>query len=281
MKETFAVFVSLVLGFLAGPALAQTGDRWVASEDEASANLPAARGSDAVMSATLSCAAQRWTLRLELSPETAPSEGAGLLDVDGKRFELAFAVDGGAVATVVPRDALEPMQAGVRMAIDTSGALEQVLGDPVFALRGSRVAIDAVANRCTLRDMGSYAAVTFTPFSSYLTLVRELRRNDIDDFVVSTTAQPTLDAAMVEFGGERRVLFTRMCGSSWYFGTSGCNVNGYAPDAAEPGWRLVFDSENVHLHTDPRSDVDGWPDLATLPVGSQGMARLWRWNGAS
>jgi hypothetical protein len=84
---------------------------------------------------------------------------------------------------------------------------------------------------------------------------------------------------MAEFDDGRRVLFTRLCGSSWYYGASGCNITGFAPDAKGDGWRVVYDSENVHLHTDPRAVTDGWPDIVTLPVRTGGAGLVWRWDG--
>jgi hypothetical protein len=280
MKSRISIYLGLVLGVAPGMASAQSSDRWLANEDTAQATLPAPRDAGNITSTTLSCAAQRWTLRLDLAPATDVVDGVGALDVDGRRFDIALAVDGSALDARVPREALDPLRTGIAMTIDLAGALELALGDPAFSLRGSRVAIDTIAGRCTLRDMSDYTPVTFTPYSSYMSLARELRQADIDAFAVSTASQPTLDAAMAEFGGDRRILFTRICGSSWYFGSSGCNIIGYAPDAAEPGWRPVYDTENVHLHTDPRSMTDGWPDIATLPVGAEGLARLWRWNGS-
>lgn len=260
-------------------AIAQTSDRWLAAEDTASATLPTPRGSEKITAATLSCAAQLWTLRLDLATGIDEENAAAVLDVDGKRFGIEFDAGSGGLDAAIPREALEPLRAGVRMTLDLGGTLELALGDPVFPLRGSRVAIDSVAGRCTLRDMDDYTPVTFTPYSSYLNLAKELRKPDFDAFAAATASQPTIDAAMTEFGGDRRVLFTRICGSSWYFGSSGCNITGYAPAQGEPSWREVYDTENVHLYTDPRSNTDGWPDIATLPAGSEGFPRLWRWNG--
>ncbi len=280
MKIGFATFFCLLSLAASNLAMAQAGDRWLAEEDTASAALPAPRGADRITAATLSCEAQRWTLQLALVEGTEVAAGAAVLNVDGRAFDLEMVADGANLATVLPREALEPLRVGVRMTLDFTGALERALGDPVFALRGSRVAIDAVAARCTLRDMGDYTPVTFTPYSSYMNVAIELRKADFDAFAIATASQPRLDVAMAEFGGDRRVLFTRLCGSSWYFGSSGCNITGFAPKEGEPGWRAVYDTENVHLYTDPRSKVDGWPDIATLPVGSEGFPRLWRWNGS-
>lgn len=277
MTGRVAIWICLVLG--AGPALAQAGDRWLAAEGEASATLPVPRDNEAIAGATLSCKAQRWTLRLTLAAGIEAAGGAGVLDVDGKAFDIGLTAGDGEIGARLPLEALDPLRAGIRMTLDLPPPLETALGDPVFTLRGSRVAIDAVAGRCSLRDMDGYTPVTFTPYSSYIRVAQELRKADIDAFAVSTASQPKFDAAMAEFGGDRRVLFTRLCGSSWYFGSSGCNITGFAPDAGAEGWRAVYDSENVHLFTDPRSASDGWPDIATLPPGARGIARLWRWTG--
>lgn len=277
MKGKAAMCVCLVLGAGLQGAFAQASDRWLAAENEASATLPAPRDSEAIAGASLSCKAQRWTLRIVPAAGIDVAAGAAVLDVDGKAFDIAFAADGDGIDARLPAEALEPLRADIRMTIDLSPPLETALGDPVFALRGSRVAIDAVASRCSLRDMDGYTPVTFTPYSSYMTIAQDLRKADIEAFAVSTASQPKVDAAMAEFGGDRRVLFTRLCGSSWYFGASGCNITGFAPDGGD-GWRAVYESENVHLFTDPRSASDGWPDIATLPAGLKGIARLWRWT---
>jgi hypothetical protein len=168
------------------------------------------------------------------------------------------------------------------MRLDFAGALDEAVGDAAFALRGSRIAITAAQERCSLRDMSAYTPVTFTPFSSYMALARELRKDDIAGFRLSTASEPALVAAMAEFDGGRRVLFTRLCGSSWYYGASGCNVTGFAPKAApDAGWRVVYDTENVLLYTDPATAESGWRDIVTLPARGPGSASVWRWNGSA
>lgn len=281
-----------ILSVLAAPAAAQSPDRWTADEVEARATLPPPRDSAKVTGAELSCAAQKWTLRLTVARADGLADGlAGdeaRIGVDGDAYPARLAVQPGALAIAVPRAALEPMKSGLRLDVDFTGAIEEAVGDLAFSLRGSRIAMTAVEERCSLRDMSPYRPVTFTPYSSYLNLARTLRRTDIDAFALATASQPTLDAAMTEFGDGRRVLFTRLCGSSWYFGASGCNITGFAPQTpgdAEgggetvPAWRVVYDTENVVLHTDPKSAAEGWPDLVTLPVRSAGPGRIWRWEG--
>lgn len=264
------------------PALAS--DRWVAHEAEARVTLPAAQGGAAVVGATLACEAQRW--RLDLVPAAGEAAGAGdvVVEIDRRAFELKAVAAAGGLSVALPRAALEPLKAGMRMRLGfAAGGGEggdERAGEAVFPLRGSRAAITAAEGRCSLRDMSAYTPVTFTPFTSYIRLARELRQDDIAAFRVATASEPRLDAAMAEFDGGRRVLFTRLCGSSWYYGASGCNVTGFAPESKEgEGWRVVYDSENVLLHTDPRAVTDGWPDIVTLPVRTGGAGLVWRWDG--
>lgn len=260
------------------PAMAQ--ERWAAVEGEARAVLPAVRGSDAVTGGALSCEAQRWTLHLDLAGPHS-SAGAAVLAVDGRTFDLFLSADGRSLVSALPRDALEPLKDGIRMEVILPGDL----GAANFPLRGSRVAITEAEERCTLRDMSAYTPITFTPYSSHANLARGLRAKDIEAFAASTASQPDLTVAMAELGAGRRLLFTRLCGSSWYYGVSGCNITGFATGpqvqdaAAGPEWRAVYDTESVHLHLDPKSLHDGWPDIVTLPARGGGAALVWRWDG--
>ena len=270
--------LAALLPFATPQVAAQGADRWAAHETEARASLPAAQGETKVTGATLSCEAQRWRLNLALAEGTRPAAGDAVIEIDRRAFEVKVAAaDDGGLTLALPRAAIEPLKDGIRMRLDFAGALDEAVGDAAFALRGSRIAITAAQERCSLRDMSAYTPVTFTPFSSYMALARELRKDDIAGFRLSTASEPGLVAAMAEFDGGRRVLFTRLCGSSWYYGASGCNITGFAPDG--DNWRVVYDTENVHLHTDPKAVTDGWPDIVTLPARAHGPGLVWRWDG--
>lgn len=272
------VVAAAVLAQSGDRVAAQAADRWTVGETEAVATLPAARGGSAVAQATLSCAAQRWSLVMAMTElGGGASEAGAVLAIDGRTFDARAALDGKTITIPVPGSALAPLKDGLRLTISIDGLVGGMLGEVAFALLGSRVAIEAVEDRCSLRDMTGYTPVTFTPYSSYMNLARDLRATDIKAFVAATSSQPDLAVAMSEFDEGRRVLFTRLCGSSWYYGTSGCNITGFAPEG--DAWRIAYDTENVHLFLDPRSRRDGWPDIATLPVRGSGEGRLWRWNG--
>ncbi len=276
MLRLSAALAALV-PFAMPQAAAQGADRWAAHETEARATLPAAQGETRVTGATLSCEAQRWRLDLALAEGAAPAAGNAVVEVDKRAFEVKVAAADGGLTLALPRASIEPLKDGIRMRLDFAGALDEAVGDAAFPLRGSRIAITAAQERCSLRDMSAYTPVTFTPFTSYMKLARELRKDDIAGFRLSTASEPTLVAAMAEFDGGRRVLFTRLCGSSWYYGASGCNITGFAPDGEN--WRVVYDTENVHLHTDPKAVTDGWPDIVTLPARAHGPGLVWRWDG--
>lgn len=265
---------------LAVPATGLAQERWVADETQARASLPSPGGTTAILAASMVCAGSIWSFELDLDPQTNAPEGAALMVVDANEFETEASASPGRIDLQVPMAALEPLKRGLRLSFTFDGE-DGALGQPQFSLAGSRVAITAMEDICSRPDMSAYRAVTFTPFSSYMALARELREADIEQFRLATMSEPELSVAMTEFGNGRRVLFTRLCGSSWYFGRSGCNVTGFAPSNGETPWRVAYDSEGVALHIDDGSDQYGWPDLVTLPLRGQGLASTWRWEGAS
>lgn len=302
---------------LAGSAHAQSPDRWVADADEARATLPAATGEHAVTGAVMACAEQRWTLRLEVADAEGLIPGEGTLTIGTQPpYEAAATVEDERLVLAVPSQAIEPIKAGLRLALAFEGPLAQAVGAPSFPLRGSRLALQDVEEACSRPDMSAYDEVAFSRYSPHIALARTLRQADIEAFTASTTLQAELTAAMVDFGADRRVLFTRICGaSSWYFGLTGCNVTGFVEereDAAAQGagadptdeveadaegaspaddaapeeapaatWRIVYDSEGVLLHVDPLRAGREWPDLVTLPLKGTAEMSRWRWDGGS
>ena len=263
------------------PLAAAAQERWAAPEDRAEAVLPPPQGDTAVSAASLACAERQWTF--ELSPRQ-PVDLAGAvlveLEIDAATFAAEAEFSSDRIAIALPSDALEPLKRGVGLAFRFEGDADAVLGRPRFSLAGSRAAITAAEEVCSRPDMSAYRALTFTPFSSYMALARRLRADDIAQFRLSTASEPVLSVAMAEFGNGRRVLFTRLCGSSWYFGRTGCNVTGFAPSSGEDEWQIAYDSEGVALHVDHGSDEFGWPDLVTLPLRGQGDVATWRWRGS-
>jgi hypothetical protein len=261
------------------PVAAQ--ERWAQEKEQAIAALPSPQGTSAVAGGSMICAEQRWSFQLDLGGEAKATGGAMTLFVDGNEFATESEAAPGRIEITVPFEALEPLKRGLRLTFSFGEEDAAALGAPDFSLIGSRAAMTAMEDVCSRPDMSAYRPITFTPFSSYLGLAKQLRETDIDQFRLATSSEPELTAAMAEFGDGRRVLFTRLCGSSWYFGRSGCNVTGFAPDSGDREWRIAYDTEGVLIYIDHENDEFGWPDLITLPARAGGIASTWRWQGAS
>lgn len=261
------------------PAAAQSA--WTAAEGEARAVMPAPERGSPFTGGTLSCAGQVWTMALTTGTE-APvpgADGTAVLSVPRGDFPASSTSVPAGVEIAVPHAALEPMMASNWLAIRFEGSDGRIR----ISLAGSRRAITAVDGACTPREMPLFNSVALTPYSSYLELARRLRRDDIADFVLSTATQPTLRAGMVDIDAGHRLLFAELCGSTWYYGVSGCGLAGYAPVAgADPdkpeGWRLVYESEGVFLYVDPGTSVGGWPVLVSLPKRSGDEETRWAWT---
>lgn len=282
-RRWLAAVATAFAAFIASPqpADAQEPPRWEADAAGAVATIPLPEGTELVESATLSCSADAWTLALGIGGEAELEDGPATLVVDGRGFPAPATAEGRMLRLPVPLDAIEPLKAGARMSVDFDGALEALLGDPVFALRGSRVAITAAEERCPPPDMSGYEAVAFSAEGEDTLLMRQLRAADIAAFAQATASAPEAAAALVELEGDRRLLFTRLCGSSWYYGLSGCNVTGFAQGGGIEEWQVVYDTEGVHVYLDGNEAADGWPDIVTLPMRARGEQRRWHWEGGA
>lgn len=277
-RKPLPILLAALAACLSMPAGAQ--EAWTADPFQARVTLPAPQPGSPVVSAAMACAEQVWTLTLATadSTEVAGADGTALIAVPRATFEAPSRRIAGGIEIVVPNRALEPIKAATRLSIGFANGSAEIF----FPLAGSRRAITAAEALCSQKTMPLANSVPLTPYSSYLPLARQLRRADIAEFELSTTSQPSLRAGMVEIGAGRRLLFAELCGSSWYYGVSGCNLAGYAPvegaDPATPqGWQPVYETEGVFLYTDPESDRDGWLDLIAFPR-TDGEPVRWVWN---
>ena len=285
----FVLSIPLSLMLAMSPAFAQQSARWTADETLARADVPISADMQNIKTATLSCEAQKWSLLLEMNEKSSFQQGNITFGVDRSSFETKALAKQNVLGIRVPHDALEKLKNGIRLTVNLpEPADETTETSPVsFSLRGSKIAINAMEEKCSQRDMSEYQAVSFTPFSSYAMLAEDLRKKDIESFKTATFSNPVLTVAMAEFGEGKRVLFTRLCGSSWYYGRSGCNVTGFAQlgkandQTAIEGWSAIYDSENVALHINEKSKSQGWPDLVTLPARTAGNGEIWRWKDHS
>lgn len=282
------VLAMLACSMLPTAAAAKGPERWVAERDSRRAALPVGNHA-AIESGELSCEELEWTLTLQLREAALPGEAKAELRVDGNAHPVKADIKDKAVTLSIARDLLEPLMAGQRLEIDFSGLLENTLGDITVPLRGSRQAVRAVEAACAKRDMSAYEEVKFSADRKSVELVQELRAKDIRDFTYATTAKPKIEAASISLGEERRLVFTRLCGSWWYYGSSGCNITAFAEFPAEQkeetsqeqpqsSWREVYDSENAQVFLDRNAETEGWPDIVSLPTRVDDEPKVWRWE---
>lgn len=280
----------MLAAVIATTAPAGAQEVWTAPDGQAYAMLPAPEPGTPVTGGVMLCDGQVWTLSLALEPDgsIAGADGNATLTARGQPFSVQSSLGNGSVDLNIPYEALEPMMAGVRLHIDFAAETRPVR----FPLTGSRRAITAVEQGCSPRELPTENRIALLATSPHLELGRQLRSSDIRDFVISTNQLPDLRVAKLDLEGGRQLLFTEICGSSWYYGVSGCNVAGFArviaddgssePDPATvdlEGWRPVFESEGVHLYTEPGKLNDGWPELIAIPLKPGFPDKLWTWTG--
>lgn len=261
------------------PSLALAADRWEPVAGEAAITLPDPLQANGIAGASLRCAEQKWSLALTLAPDATarPGELAAKLFVGGQVFEAVTKTENGGLSVPVAGLALAPMKTGTRAKITIEGT-EPAL-EAVFPLRGSKVAIEAAEPFCSKRDMSGYERIGLTPYSSYLLEAKELRKDEIKLFRTATTAEPVVSAAKSVLPDGRSLLFVELCGSTWYYGASGCNAAVFARLSDTAEWKQVFDAEGADLYLDTSALVDGWPNLIALPKKGGGDEVLWAWGG--
>ena len=77
------------------------------------------------------------------------------------------------------------------------------------------------------------------------------------------------------------MLFSSLCGSTWYYGRTGCTFAAFARLSATAPWQEVYNSEGVAMYTDPKAGNGGWPNLVTLPLVGGTEATHWVWTGST
>lgn len=261
------------------PSLALAADRWEPVAGEAAIALPDPLQAKGIAGASLRCAEQKWSLALTLAPDAAarPGEMAAKLFVGAQLFEANAQAENGGLSVPVAGLAIAPIKAGTRAKITIEGT-EPAL-EAVFPLRGSKVAIEAAEPFCSKRDMSGYERIGLTPYSSYLLEAKELRKDEIGLFRQATSSEPIVSAAKSVMPDGRSLLFVELCGSSWYYGASGCNAAAFARLSDATEWTQVYDTEGAELYLDTNTLVDGWPNLIALPKKGGGDEVLWAWGG--
>lgn len=275
VMKRFGICVSaaaVLVAFTAGQGL--SAERWAPIEGQAAARLPEPSRTKTISAARLECAEQRWSLEVALMPEVADSDGArrAQVAIGRNRFELEAEREGSTISIAVPSDMLPPLRAGIRMDVSASGGT--IDHRARFSLIGSRRAIDAVAPRCSQRDMSAYTAIVPGELNPETVLARELLGGEIKAFRAATKSAPAVAAALANVSAERRLLFATLCGSSWYYGNSGCNMTIHAQEAGGD-WQRVYETEGVAMHIDPNAQSEGWPNLVALTFDGEEI--VWSW----
>ena len=255
---------------------------WTTAPASAVARLPAPTRTSGVSGGELRCAERRWNLLLSLTPEIAgdlalvPGSDTAVLVIGTQTFEARASAVAGGVSIPVAGGLLEPLKAGSRLAIDIAGATSPLSAQ--FSLRGSRRAIDAADPECSPRDMSAYEPVLLSEESTAVPVARALRAAEIAIFRKATASEPRISAQTIFLGEGRALLFAEICGSSWYYGRSGCNLTSFAVEHADADWRLVYDAEGSEIHLDRQRGAEGWPNLVTLPRQGGGDELVWSWS---
>lgn len=268
-----------VVSALCWAAPAATQQSWSVEEDSAVALLPPSEQDGALVAGTFACAEQKWTLDLSRQgTESAVPDivGAAQLSIGRESFEARTRVTAEGIEIAVPHEALEPLKAGLRLTVAAADGTETT-----FSLRGSRRAITAMEERCSPRPLPSENRVVFSPYSSHLKLAERLREEDIRTFRAATSADPKIAAAMTPLDHGSRLLFVEMCGSSWYYGQTGCNIAVFAQEGSADGWQQVLDWEGAAVYLDPENATGDWPDMTILPIKGPGEEQRLSWDGGA
>jgi hypothetical protein len=270
-----AVVISVAIMAIPVSALANT---WTPIAGESAIELPPPSRPSGIFGAALRCTEQRWSLDLTLEPGREPPAGMpnAVLAVGEQTFNVVGKAATGGISLPLARLAIGPLKGGIQLKVEFPGA-EPALG-AMFSLRGSKAAIEAAEPLCTKRDMTGYDQIVLSPYSSYVLEASELRKEEIKVFKQATSSVPKLAAGISALGGDRQLLFVETCGSTWYYGASGCNLAGFARTSADAPWTLVYDAEGTDLYHDNGTSTDGWPNLIALPKKGGGDEIVWAWT---
>ena len=266
-----------VLATLATPAFA--ADRWEEAGSGAVAILPAPARTSLITGGSLVCAEQKWNFRLRADLSGGPVFGPeATVSIDGADLVTNSTLAGSVVTVPIPYEAIEDLKSGIRLgfAFGTGKAAPKAN----FSLRGSKLVLDAIAPRCSQIDMTGFDRVSLVGFGPAVEQARPLMAEEAELHREATKKEPTLSATTLELPDSRSMLFASLCGSTWYYGRSGCTVSAYVRPSATAAWQEAYNSEGVAMYTDPKAGSDGWPNLVTLPMVGGTEATHWAWNGS-
>ena len=265
---------------LAGAISALAGDRWEEAGSGAVAILPAPKPATGIVGGSLFCAEQRWGFLFRTTSEAGlPASGTGKakLSVGANNLEFDAQISPGSVTVAVPAEILLQLKEATKLVVTIGRG--KAAPQATFNLRSSRQVIEVIAPRCSQIDMSAFEAVTLSQQDPAVPAATELLANEIKLFREFTLKRPAVATTTLNVADGKRLLFASLCGSNNYFGNSGCSLTGYASEGADSIWRMVYETEGVHLFLDPKQARGGWPNIVTLPVIGGTEATHWAWSG--
>ena len=259
------------------PVLA--ADRWEEAGSGAVAILPTPKSASGIAGGSLYCSEQRWAFLFRLAPDTALGVGSGKarLAAADQALELDAEIAADTAKVDVPREVLLPLKEGSGLKVEIRAGKTAVTA--TFDLSASRAVIEAVAPRCSQIDMSAYEPVTLSQTDPEVPEATKLLKGEIKLFREFTQDEPVIAATTLNLEGGKRLMFASLCGSTSYFGDSGCSLTGYATEGADGAWRMVYETDGVLLYLDRAHTGDGWPNLITLPMVGGTEPTRWSWSG--
>jgi hypothetical protein len=265
---------------LAGVLPGFAADRWVEAGSGAVAILPLPKPAKGIEGASFYCSQQSWAFLFRLAPEARLLPGnfeKARFTVIDQELELDAQIAPRSAKVSVPRGLLLELKEGTSMKVEI-GAGEEAVG-ATFNLRSSKLVLEAIAPRCSQIDMSAYRSVSLSQTDPAVPQATALLKEEIRLFREFTQKEPVVSTTVLEFPGDKRLLLASLCGSTNYFGDSGCSTTGWAADGADSIWKLAYETEGVLLYTDLGEATDGWPNLVTLPVVGGTEPTHWAWAG--
>jgi hypothetical protein len=267
--------------YLAAAPAALAGDRWEEAGSGAVAILPVPKPATAITGGSLYCAEQRWGFMFRTTPEAGLLPGSAAkakLGVGSDNFELDAEVSPGTVAVAVPAEILLQLKESTKLVVEIGTGVD--VPNATFNLRSSKLVIEAIAPRCSQIDMSAFEAVSLSETDASVPAATGLLADEIKLFREFTLKQPVVATTTIDIAADKRLMFASLCGSNNYFGDSGCSLTGYAADGADSIWRIVYETEGVHVYLDPKHANGGWPNIVALPVVGGTEPTHWVWSGA-
>ncbi|MCO5070393.1 MAG: hypothetical protein M9944_04190 [Rhizobiaceae bacterium] len=266
--------LAMVLACVTGTATtALAADRWEEAAGGAVAILPTPVEPKGISGGTLYCVEQKWGFLFRTDGEVG-SPDALKIGVEGQSFTLPVEAKSGSLHVLVPTEMLNPLKAGVRMRVSVASEPPLVA---TFNLRGSKKVIEAITPRCSPIDMSAYQEVSLLEEGPSVDAATDLFGEEIELFRQATKKQPSIAAAQFETDEGRKLLFGSLCGSTYYYGSSGCTLSGWR-ESGEGDWQQIYSSEGARIYIDKARMDSGWPGLVTVAMVNGVEAIHWSWR---